>query len=1139
MRDRMRLIGLTLFLALVSVAATAQEKALLQYKAQVGQTVRYRSEGKLTIEAMGQKINQEQKQTEKVTITAVSPSGEITLEKEEEASEVTIEGQAVPSDNEKTKETLVIRPNGELLSYKSTAQPEQAKISARLYAASSVIFSDKPVGVGDKWTHETKANEEIGVRAGRAEYEILGFEKYNGIDAVRIKMTYQETEGSPAMSARGTFWIEKSSGDALKSESEVENLILEFAGVKVTASGKGTGERISGSPLGGAPAEGGQIASAKPEPKKEKTIDETVKDFEKMEGVFTLYRKRESGRDTIYLELKEEQLNQLMMLQATASTGTSDQVVAGDPINDILFKFVRANEERLYLVVPNINFRAADGKPIRRSVDRAFAESILEAFKVEARQPERKSLLINVSDLFRGDIAQVSALFRSGGGSLPIPGLQRSANYSLDRDKTSVVAIKVFPDNLFIQSEYNFTSTTGGGAGIGSILGSGGTLPDSRSAVIRVNYNLFPLRDNGFRPRLADPRVGYFYTEYEDYTSDASMDRKVRYIYRWHIEKADPSAKLSPPKKPIVFWMDHAIPNEYREAVREGILMWNKAFERIGIRDAIVVKQMPDNADFDHADMRYNVIRWSTTESSPYGAIALFRVNRLTGEILNAGITIDAEATRTTKYGRRVQVSPASYFDQMDAPHTHACNDPRRCNHALMAAQEAWLGWSALTLLAPGSQADEKVFVHSFLREMVAHEMGHILGLRHNFIASTLNTPDQLRSSKRLQETGVTASVMEYAPFNLFALRQKGVPFFSPTIGPYDQFAIEYGYTPLPGKTPQEELPALQKIASRTNLPGLAWQGDEYADSFDPAIVRFDLGSDPMEYYARRMQTTRFLLMNLGSRVPKKGESYWEFTRQFNGLLNAYASAAASATRYIGGLHMNRNHRGDVREKPTLVPVRSDHQRRAMNLLNTYIFSERAFSFPASYFTRMTTEPYGDMLSIVSGSAQPDFPIRDTFSNIQRSALRRLFSTAVLRRIANNEFKVGESNNPFTLAELYQSVGRTVWSEVGGGRSVPALRRALQRSHLDLMIEMVINPPANTPDDARMLAWDQLRQLRTRISTARRSGGYDTYTRLHLDEALMRINRALDARQMIGAPAPPQPNLLQLLLGGSAQPGQP
>jgi hypothetical protein len=1139
----MGLIGLMMFLALVSVAATAQEKTLLQYKAQVGQVVRYRSEGKLAIEAMGQKMNQEQKQTEKVTFTAVSPTGEITMEKEEESSEVTIEGQAVPSDDNKTKETIVIRPNGELVSYKSTAEPEQAKIAARLYAASSVIFSDKPVGVGDKWTHETKANDEIGVRAGKAEYEVLGFEKYNGVDAVKIKMIYQEAEGSPAMNARGTFWVEKSSGDTLKTESEVENLILEFAGVKVTASGKGTGERISGNPLGSAPASsgqatGGQTTPAKPEPKKEKTIDETVKDFEKMEGVFTLYRKRESGRDTIYLELKEEQLNQLMMLQATASTGTSDQVIAGDPINDILFKFVRANEERLYLVLPNINFRAADGKPIKRSVDRAFAESILEAFKIEAKQPERKSLLINVSDLFRGDIAQVSALFR-GGGSLPIPGLQRGGNYSLDRDKTSVVAIKLFPDNLFIQSEYNFTSSGGGSAGIGSILGGGGTVPDGRSAAIRVNYNLFPLKENGFRPRLADPRVGYFYTEYEDYTSDNSIERTVRFIYRWNVEKADPSAKLSPPKKPIVFWMDNAIPSEYREAVREGILMWNKAFERIGIKDAIVVKQMPDNADFDHADMRYNVIRWSTTESSPYGAIALFRVNRLTGEIINAGITIDAEATRTTKYGRKVQVSPAAYFDQMDSPRTHACNDPRRCNHALMAAQEAWLGWTALNLLAPVSQTDEKVFVHTFLREMVAHEMGHILGLRHNFIASTLNTPDQLRSSQRLQQTGVTASVMEYAPFNLFALRQKGVPFFSPTIGPYDHFAIEYGYTPLKGKTPQEDQAALQQIASRTNLPGLAWQGDEYADSFDPAVVRFDLGNDPIAYYTRRLQTTRFLLLNLGNRVPKKGESYWEFTRQFNGLLNAYSSSAASVTRYIGGLNMNRNHRGDVRERPTLVPVSSENQRAAMNLLNTYIFAERAFSFPANYFTRMTTEPYGDMLEILTGGAQPDFPIRDTFSNIQRSALRRLFNTAVLRRVANNEFKVGEGNNPFTLAELYQSVGRTVWSDIGGGRSVPALRRALQRSHLDLMIEMVITPPANAPDDARLLAWDQLRQLRSRIGSARRSGGYDTYTRLHLDEALMRINRALDARQMIGAPAPPQPNLLQLLLGGSEQPGQP
>jgi len=171
--------------------------------------------------------------------------------------------------------------------------------------------------------------------------------------------------------------------------------------------------------------------------------------------------------------------------------------------------------------------------------------------------------------------------------------------------------------------------------------------------------------------------------------------------------------------------------------------------------------------------------------------------------------------------------------------------------------------------------------------------------------------------------------------------------------------------------------------------------------------------------------------------------------------------------------------------------------------------------------------------SFTSFTGLSDFPVHDLMSRIQTAALRRLFSPPVLTRMVNNEFKVNDPQKTLTLPELFNSVGGTVWSELGSKQNIGSLRRQLQRAHLDAMIRMVVDPTSGAPDDARMLAWDQLRKLKPRVAAAMRPG-QDEYTRVHLDESLMRINRALNATQTIGGGGQPA-NLLQLLLGNGAQ----
>jgi hypothetical protein len=1100
MRRLQRTLFVFLALALSTPWASAQAKQVLLHKVKVGDVFRYQTDGKMVMEAAGMKMNIEIRQVEKSTVTEVAANGNITMESVTESVEVTMNGQKGPPPDDLDKKSItVIAPDGSLVSYKSgSSDTDSAKLEGRMFYANNPIFAAMAVGVGDKWTKEFAGNSDIGIEPSKAEYELVAFEKVKDIDAAKIKMSFKENGGTPPITTTTTVWVDKASGDSVQADFEFEGVPFGGKGAP-PVSGKMHMERLA--------------AGAKAEPKKDKNIDETVKDYEKLPGFVTLYKKKESGRETVYMEIPEALLGKHLMLEATAGTGTASQIVAGEPISDTLFKFVQVQDDKIQIVVPNYSFRADPKLPISKAVKRSFPEGILEQFKIEAKQADRKSVLINVSNLFVGDIAQVSAALSGGGGG----GLAAllgggGGGYGLDREKTYVEKYRVFPENLVVETQYHFTGGRRGG--LAGLLGSS-TLADPRSLPLKVVYTLFPIKEDSYKPRIADPRVGYFLTEYQDFSRDDRDDQNTRFIYRWNLQKSDPKAKLSPPVKPITFWLDNAIPTEYRDSVKKGLMFWNKAFERIGIKDAIVVNQMPDNADWDTADMRYNVIRWVASPDDAY-AVAQFRTNPMTGEILNASITVDAGITKFTKMEHNRMVTPSAYFE--DAPvnmNAYKPFDPRRCSYAREGLQSAWFGLNAINMLAPiGAKIDTDSYVKGFISDVVSHEMGHIMGLRHNFIASTQHSLTELANGDTVKKTGVAASVMDYTPFNVSALKSKGVPFWAETVGSYDLWAIEYGYCPIDSKTPEGELSKLKAIASKCNEEGHLYQSDEVADSFDPAVTRFDLGHDPLDYHAKMLGLSRYMLLKLGDRVPKKGESYWEFTRNFNQLMNVYARAASTASRYLGALHVNRNHKGDPGEKPTLVPASIADQRRALKLLNDYIFSESALTFPKTYYTHFTENPNEGMMASILGGGSQDFPVKDTLAGLQASALRRTFSAGVLRRMSNNEFKMG-SDKSITMPQLFSSVSSNIWSEAEGGRNVNVLRRQLQRVYVDTMTNMTLTG-SGAPEDARMMAWDQLRKLKSRLTTAKGRGSLDTYTKVHYDECLARVSRVLDAKQVLG-----------------------
>ncbi len=1124
MIQRRLCLASAVLLAMAPTLCQAQQKVSLAYHAKKGQICRYTDQLNATINAQGHQLNIVISQVNRVTFSSIAANGDITeLSKTEGGTEEIMGHKQQLPNTSSAPDTIVIHPDGTLASFKP-GETDKTHLGVRLFVATSPVFPAAPLGAGDTWSHDYAANDSIGIRAAHADYKAIAFGEKDGAQAVEIHMHFAEDAGSKPIAADGTLWIEKSSGDTLESDMKVENLPF---GATTRANAEVTTKRTEGSPLGDVKTGGVASASKTPKPK---TIDDTVKGFQKMPGLFTLYRKQKGTSDTIYMEIAASQLGQPFLLEATARTGDTEHITPGSPINDILFKFEKAPDGRILMVVPNIAFRATPGTPVDRAVKRSFANARLEIFSVKATDAKTGAVLIDVSDLFRGDIAQVTDSFRGG--------ILGGGAYGIDREKTFVTRVKSFPKNILVETSYNFQKLGGGAPaqGLADLLGGGNMLADDRSIPITIDYAVFSVAPDGYMPRLYDPRIGFFTTSYQDFDNDSKRSQKVEYIYRWNMRKANPRAAMSPPVKPIVFWLDNAIPTEYRGPIRRGLLEWNRAFARIGISNAIVVKQMPANAHWDQADMTHNVVRWVVSPSSGY-AVSLMRINPITGEIINANITVDANLVRFTKVQRQEQVDPARYFTQLEqAPQPNALgsdSEPWDCKLMQDGALNAWEGNLAISLLAGADKTiDEKSYARAYIRMAVSHEMGHILGLRHNFLGSTFHTLKQLKNGKTVEDTGISASLMDYCPFNIEALQHKGVPFWQNRVGVYDEWAIQYGYTPINASTPQGELYQLHQIADKSNQPGHPYQSDEIADQFDPNVTRFDLGADPMHYWIKDAGLARHLMFTLYHRVPKPGRSYSAFTQDLYGLIGLYSQGASEVARYVGGLHVNRNFRGDAGEKPTLMPVSGAKQRKAVQMLDEMVFSANAFSLPEQYYTHLTVDQTAGFRVIAQ---RQDYPILDTISNTQSAALDFLFSGATLDRIANNEYKLHDAKGVFTMPELFHMVTGTVWSELFNGKNIGPLHRQLQRAWLSLMGNMVLGK-SPSPADARMLAWYELREIRHEIAADQKKP-HDLYTSVHLSESLMVINRILHAQQVIGGSAASGgSSLLQLLLGGQKAP---
>ena len=391
---------------------------------------------------------------------------------------------------------------------------------------------------------------------------------------------------------------------------------------------------------------------------------------------------------------------------------------------------------------------------------------------------------------------------------------------------------------------------------------------------------------------------------YQDYSDTYKESPYVRYINRWNLKKKYPGKNISEPVKPIVFWIENTVPYEFRDAVKEGILKWNLAFEKIGFKNAIVAKQMPDDADWDPADTRYNTIRWMIQPGSAY-AVGPSRANPFTGELYDADIRIGSDYLRFyyTDFIEFIDPIQMIEHEELIAPSPHDCDYQNLMQHKMTYA------WNYLTSTNQigSSKKEMKQFVHDGIVDLILHEVGHTLGLRHNFKASSVFSIDQLSNPEFTDQFGVTGSVMDYNATNLL---DGGNNYFQTIPGIYDYWAIEYAYSEQQPYSTETESQFLEKITSKSTEPLLAYGTDEDAGSrgIDPYSNRRDMTSNPVRHYAKRIDIGNEFIKNLLDNFEIEGERYPRIRSIFWQGFYEYYGAVRSVSKFIGGINHSRHH---------------------------------------------------------------------------------------------------------------------------------------------------------------------------------------------------------------------------------------
>ena len=807
-------------------------------------------------------------------------------------------------------------------------------------------------------------------------------------------------------------------------------------------------------------------------PTEAKSIAAITAASERIDGFFTLFRKRADG--IVHMLIREDQLDHEFIYTVVAQDGVVQGGHFRGQYRDNKVLVLRRHFDRIEFVETNTGFYFDPASPLSRSGQANIPPAVLAVEKIVAEDKENGELLVALNPvLLKEKLSQI----KPSANPKVKPG-ERFSLGKLSDARSKVVAINNYPENTSLLTEMVYENPA-------PVVQGDEDVTDSRAISVRVQHTLVAMPDNDFVPRAADYRIGYFTDRVTDLTSrDVAPYRDM--ITRWHLVKKNPEAAISDPVEPITWWIENTTPYEYRDVIKAAALSWNLAFEEAGFSNAIVVKQQPDDAGWDAGDIRYNVLRWTSSPNPPFGGYGPSFSNPRTGQIIGADIMLEFSFL-TNRLRIRDVLQPGG----LDV------NSPFR--HCELGAQMQMDQMFAAQALAAGGlgEAQRAQLIEDSMYMLILHEIGHTLGLTHNMRASQLQ-PDVFDAAA-VAAKGLSGSVMDYEAVNVAPPGKTQTPFYQNRPGLYDLWAIEFGYAPSLVDAAAEKA-RLQALLARSTEPELAYGND--ADDMrrpgrgiDPHINIYDHSGDAVGYAEQRLQLVRDIQADLLAEY--QGETYQALYNSFAVLMNQLSRSGGVVSRYVGGVHINRAAPGAA-AAPPYQPVAARQQQRAMQVLAKYIFAPDALGGSESVYQHLQRQRRG-----FDFSAETEDPkLHAMMLSVQKRILDHLLHPRTLQRVSDSRLY----GNDYELTQMLNDLTGAIFEADKRG-TVNSIRQNLQVEYLKRLVSIWRgNKSSKVPHLARSAVLAQLEKLARQLGGKRRA---DAATKAHRRHLQFLVDRAL------------------------------
>ncbi|MFT4781477.1 MAG: hypothetical protein ACJAZK_002045 [Psychroserpens sp.] len=752
--------------------------------------------------------------------------------------------------------------------------------------------------------------------------------------------------------------------------------------------------------------------------------------------------------DKYYYEIPDSLFDREMLMVTRISKTASGLGFGGGKQNEQVLRWEKKGKKVIVRVV-SYNVVAADSLPVSEAVLNSNFEPVLYTFPIEAFSKDSTSTVIDATPLFEKDVK-----------SLGLPSFRRTPFKvtRLESDKSFIENIKSYPRNI----EARHVKTYAAGR------------PPSNSSTgsisIEINNSMILLPDNPMKRRYFDERVGWFTSSQTDYGLEDQKSKSLEFLDRWRLEVKDEDiaaftrGELVIPKKQIVYYIDRATPVKWRKYIKQGIEDWQVAFEAAGFKEAIIAMDPPtveEDPEWSPEDARYSVVRYL---ASPIpNANGPHVSDPRTGEILESDI---------------------NWY------------------HNVMSLLRGWffVQTAAINPDAQSPQFKDEV-MGRLIRFVSSHEVGHTLGLPHNMGSSVAYPVEKLRDAAFTQKYGTAPSIMDYARFNYIAQPGDEGVALMPDIGIYDKYAISWGYRPIFGKTAEEEKPILNKwIMDHAGDPMYRFGHQQAGDVVDPSSQTEDLGDDAMLASSYGIKNLRRIVPNLIEWTTEAGEDYDDLQEMYGHVISQYNRYMGHVSNNIGGVYENYKAADQPGAVYTAVP--KEKQEEAMQFIQDNLFTTQDWLIDKTIFDRIE----------FTGSVE-------RVRAIQVRSLNNIMSLGKMQRLTEAHTY---DSDAYSLPDMMSDLRKGIWSELQKGNKIDTYRRNLQRAHIDRLAQMMtignqsgrssspyvkITPVNTSQSDIRAVVRAELKYLR---SSLRSSRGADTLSRMHIADALERIDAILN-----------------------------